>query len=148
MLRILGLGFIALIGSAGCATVDYVGENLAPTTHVDIFFSMDDIHRDHKVMGQTKAEGSDLMTFQAIQDQLVKDAMKHGADGLVIEGMDKVVVGETSHTHGKDNSGPEYTVDADGNLQIHEKAGKFDSNTFTTEIRDKVISGKLIKYTD
>ena len=36
---------------AACAKIDYIGQSYQPTTHVDLFFSEEDIREDYQVMG-------------------------------------------------------------------------------------------------
>ncbi len=142
--------FITLVFGAavlvGCATTDYVGETYAPTTHVDIFFAESDVDRAHKTIGTARTEGTEYMTFEAIEQQLVADAMARGADAIIIDGMETVTVGSTTTASGTSHDKPRYVVTQDGKLKNVGGDGHYDSIATSTEIRDKVISARLIKY--
>lgn len=130
----------------GCATTDYVGQSYAPTEHVDIYFSTDDVERQFTVMGTAKTEGTEYLTFEAIEQQLVTDAMARGADAIVIDGMDTITVGSTSNTRGQSYEKPRYVVTQDGKIRNVGGTGHYDEISTTTDIRDKVMSARLIKY--
>jgi len=133
---------------AGCATTEYVGESYAATSHVDIYFDATDIDRPHKVMGQAKTEATEYMKFELIEQQLVKDAMAKGADAIVIEGMDTIVTGSFSSTSGDRDAKPKYIVTEDGELENIGGDGHYQSFSTTTQVKDNVITAKLIKYTE
>jgi hypothetical protein len=142
--------FIAVFASSlllvACATTDYVGETYTPTTHVDVFFDASEISRSFKTMGTAKTEGTEYLTFEVIEQQLVKDAMSKGADAIIIDGMDTIKVGSTSSTSGKSAGKPRYIVTEDGKLKNVGGDGHYSSISTTTDIRDKVIKARLIKY--
>ena len=137
---------IALFFLVACATTDYVGETYTPTTHVDVFFDATEIQRPYKTMGSAKTEGTEYLTFEVIEQQLVTDAMSKGADAIVIDGMDTVTVGSTSSTTGKSYEKPRYIINENGKLKNVGGDGHYSSISTTTDIRDKVIKARLIKY--
>ncbi len=146
-LRAWNLLSLLVLGTlAACATTDYVGQSYAPTENVDIFFSTDDIGRQYTVMGTAKTEGTEYLTFEAIEQQLVKDAMARGADAIVIDGMDTITVGSTTNTSGQSDDPPKYVVTQDGELKNVGGKGHYDAISTTTDVRDKVLSARLIKY--
>lgn len=132
---------------SGCATTEYLGKSYAPTSHVDIYFATSDIHRPYEVMGEAKTEGSEALSFESIEQQLVKDAMAKGADAVLIEGMDTIVVGATTSNQGTIKEKPRYVVDKNGKLKNVGGSDHYSGYTSTIEQRDKVISSKLLKYT-
>lgn len=140
------LSYLMLGALVGCATTDYVGQSYAPTENVDIFFSTDDIGRQYTVMGTAKTEGTEYLSFEAIEQQLVKDAMARGADAIVIDGMDTITVGSTTSTSGQSDDPPKYVVTQDGELKNVGGKGHYDAISTTSDIRDKVLSARLIKY--
>ena len=144
-LKMLALPMAVLL--LGCATTEYLGKSYAPTSHVDIYFATADIHRPYEVMGEAKTEGSEYMSFENIEQQLVKDAMARGADAVLIEGMDTVTVGSTTSTYGASKEKPKYVVDKDGNLKNIGGSGHYSTIASTNELKDKVIRSKLLKYT-
>lgn len=142
LLTLLATGFFL----TACATTDYVGETYAPTTHVDIFFDASEISRSYKTMGTAQTEGTEYLTFEAIEQQLVTDAMAKGADAIIIQDMDTITVGSTSSTSGKSDQKPRYILTENGKLKNVGGDGHYDSISTTTDIRDKVIKARLIKY--
>ena len=140
---VLGL-FCFLIG--GCATTNYVGETYTPTQHVDVFFNKSEIGRPYKTMGIAKTKGSQYMTYDAIEKQLVKDAMAKGADAIVIEGMSSVRVGATSSTYGESKDHSHYIVTKGGKLKNVGGDNHYNTTSTTTDIQEKVITAHLIKY--
>ena len=145
-LKVLVLPMILLF--AGCAQTDYLGKTYAPTSHVDVFFSVTDITRQYEVMGEAKTEGTDYLTFENIEEQLVKDAMARGADAVLIEGMETVTVGYATSTQGNSKESPRYVADMDGNLKNVGGSGHYSEISTTTDVKDKVIHAKLLKYKD
>ena len=59
------LQFIApltLLLTAGCITVDYVGDSYPPTTKVDTYYAEKDISKPHKVMGSINLDATDFVS--------------------------------------------------------------------------------------
>lgn len=146
MIRQIVTLVVATMVLSACATTDYVGETYAPTTHVDVFFAESDVGRTYKTIGTARTEGTEYMTFETIEQQLVTDAMAKGADAVIIDGMETVTVGSTTTTNGTSQDKPRYVVTQDGKLKNVGGDGHYDSIATTTDVRDKVISARLIKY--
>lgn len=137
---------VLFIFMSGCATTDYVGTTYPPTSNVDVYFRDADVKRDFSVMGTAKTEGTEYLTFEAMEEQLVKDAMAKGADGIIVDGMDTITVGSTTTTSGKAKDKPSYVVTQDGKLKNVGGSGHYDEMSTTTDIRDHVLTARLIKY--
>ncbi len=71
--------------------VDYLGDFYTPTSHVDVYFSEDDVTEGYLVMGHATADGGDT---EALQETLIEKAQDSGADGIIFEGFDRVETGE------------------------------------------------------
>ena len=71
--------------------VDYLGDFYTPTSHVDVYFSEDDVTEGYLVMGHATADGGDT---EALQETLIEKAHDSGADGIIFEGFDRVETGE------------------------------------------------------
>ena len=71
--------------------VDYLGDSYVPTSHVDVYFSEDDVTEGYLVMGHATADGGDT---EALQETLIEKARDSGADGIIFEGFDRVETGE------------------------------------------------------
>ena len=69
-----------------CETTSYIGDNLSPTNHIDVFYAAKDIKREYKVIGHISAisENKENRTKVA----LMKKAKAVGADGIIILGRD------------------------------------------------------------
>lgn len=92
---IVAVMFVLLYLSA-CTKIDYIGEEYPPTTHVDLFFDMDDVTREHKVMGNLIATADDGVSTEKMQKKIIEKAMKKGADAVVIMGFEKYQAGEST----------------------------------------------------
>ena len=68
----------------GCATIDYVGESYAPTPHVDLFFSLDDVPRDYRIIGEVRASGDQFVSASGLQQKLMERAQASGADAVIV----------------------------------------------------------------
>lgn len=71
--------------------VDYLGDSYVPTSHVDVYFSEDDVTEGYLVMGHATADGGDT---EALQETLIEKARDSGADSIIFEGFDRVETGE------------------------------------------------------
>jgi hypothetical protein len=138
-MRWMATAAAAVVCVSGCVSVDYMGRSYAPTTHVDVFFSLEEVKRPYEVMGTASARADDGMGMQKIQDELVKDAMKRGADALVIMDVNRVVSGTESTTSGT----------------VHEKKSRkrwwepdYTEQSSTTVNHEKVVNARLLKYTN
>lgn len=90
------LSFVLMVLVIGCTKIDYIGEEYPPTSHVDMFFSMDDVDRDYRVMGHVVATAPDLVSAQKMQKKILEEAQKKGADAVVILGMERYQAGEST----------------------------------------------------
>ncbi len=89
MRRIVILAAAALILSAGCTKIDYVGKEFPPTADVDIFFALDDVDREYEVMGHLTATANDIVSAEKMQEEILKKAREKGADAVVILGLNR-----------------------------------------------------------
>ena len=72
--------------AAGCAQTEYLGETYAPTNDVEIFYSEDAVPYEFTTIGQALGTGVWVRNHK-IQDKLVEEAMKRGADAILITGL-------------------------------------------------------------
>ena len=84
-LLLTGLFLLIVLLSIGCAHVGYVGHSLGPTAEVDLYCSKEDIEKEYTVMGH--AIGTGTSDNDAIQQALMKEAKKRGADEILITGI-------------------------------------------------------------
>ncbi len=128
---------LAAVVLSGCVSVDYVGKSFTPTANVDVYMSDADVRRPYEVMGQVRAEVPSLPfqnSAQQLQDRLVAEARSKGADGIILGGLDRRIVGETTHTTGQGTK--------------TKKGKKVQYQETTTSDPDEVteLRGQLIKY--
>jgi hypothetical protein len=71
----------------GCASVDYVGKSFDPTTSVDTYFSEKDIEKDYTVIGHAIGMGEFGASTDKIQEKLIEEARRKGADAVLITGL-------------------------------------------------------------
>ena len=81
-LQLAGLFLLITLLSIGCAHVGYVGHSLGPTAEVDLYCSKEDIEKEYTVMGH--AIGTGTSNNDAIQQALMKEGQKRGADAILI----------------------------------------------------------------
>jgi hypothetical protein len=123
-------GFLLL---AACTTTDYFGKTYPPTQHVDVFFSPQDVRRPYEVMGEIRAQADDIVSLQAIQKQLVTEAMQKGGDAILIEHVGTVETGFTT---------------VENKTKQKKKSGRsYSTNVSTTQFQtNRVVGAKLLKY--
>jgi hypothetical protein len=90
------LWLILVIAIVGCTKIDYIGEEYPPTSLVDLYFSMDDVRLEYKVMGHVVATAHDIVSAEKMQKKIMEEARKKGADGVVILGLDRYQAGSTT----------------------------------------------------
>lgn len=120
------LSMVLILVIAGCTKIDYVGEEYPPTTHVDLFFSMDDVEQDYKIMGHVVATADDIVSAEKMQKKILEEARKKGADGVVILGMERYQAGSSTSysetTETKDTKkGTKSTTTATTKTDVEEK---------------------------
>lgn len=118
-LTALGVG--ALLG--GCVNQDYTGKSYAPTQRVDVFYSEADVGRPFEVMGTDRAEAGSGMKSDRIVQEMVKEAQKQGADGIIVDDVAMQRTGSSSNAYGDDNQ-----------------------YTYETDIQERVVTARFIKY--
>ena len=122
---------------SGCTKIDYVGEEYAPTTHADLYFSEDDITREYKVMGHIIATAAEGVSAEKMQKDLQKKAMEKGTDGIVILGLEKYQSGETT----------KYTeTTEEGTTKKGNPKSTTTATSSTSTAEKKQIKAILIKY--
>ncbi len=136
----VALALVILLSA--CVETDYVGETYTPTSSVDVYYSMADVERPHKVMGKITATAMDGWDSEDMVMELKKQAMARGADALVVEGVHTDTTGSYTNTYGKKE--PKWVVDQDG--KIKSVGGSSDGYTVTTDVKEKVMDAELVKY--
>jgi hypothetical protein len=126
-----------LIMAVSCTKIDYVGEEFPPTDRVDQFFSPSDVTREYKVMGYIVASAPDMVSAEKMHKKLVEKAQKVGADGVIIEGLERYTAGSN-------------TSYSETSQEKTDKKGKIKTVTSgsssTSSEEKKQIKATLIKY--
>ena len=117
---------------AACAKIDYIGQSYQPTTHVDLYFSEEDIREDYRVMGHVIAQANEGISIENLQKQLEAKAREKGADGIVIHGFDRRQAGETTTYNEEAKRG--------------EKKRSIAAITITSADEERQIKAIFIKY--
>ena len=130
------VSIMLLMSLAACTKIDYIGESYPPTNNVDLYFSEADLRMEYKVMGQVIASASDYVSAGKMQNKIMEEARKKGADAVVILGMERYHAGE-SQTYQE-------------TTETKEKSGGTTSTTTATtknEVqKEKEIKALFIKY--
>ncbi|MBI5267572.1 MAG: hypothetical protein HY851_10110 [candidate division Zixibacteria bacterium] len=128
---------LAAMTLVSCTKKDYVGEEFAPTDRVDQFFAASDVTREYKVMGYIVASAPDMVSAEKMHKKLVEKAHKVGADGIIVEGLERYTAG--SNTSYSEST--EQKVDKKG------KAKTVTTGSSSTNSEEKKqIKATLIKY--
>ncbi|GAB5450066.1 MAG: hypothetical protein Hals2KO_03940 [Halioglobus sp.] len=138
------MGLSVIVFLTGCVNTDYVGESYAPTTQVDVYYSMDDVDAPHVVMGKITATAMDGWDSDAMVEELKAQAMAKGADALVIESVHTEKTGSHTSTYGK-GSDDEWVITEDGKLK-HRGSDSSSYTSITTDSKEKVMDAELLKY--
>ncbi len=119
---------------AGCVSSDYVGKSYPPTTNVDIYFSEADIKNAFEVMGEIMVETDDswLVNGEKMQEKLVDEAKKKGADGVILSGLEWRTTGEA--------------VTSSSETKVKDDRVKTTSKAESSVKEKKTLRAKLIKY--
>lgn len=112
---------VAITFLISCTTTQYMGASYPATEKVDVYFSPSDVKKEYTVMG--KIDGKDLIMadFEKIEEDIVKEAKKKGADGVIISGMGNEVIGTS-------------------------KTKISSATTSTTNTTERVVHADFIKY--
>jgi len=105
--QILTIAALLVILSSCSPTINYLGNNYEPSTHVEIFFNENDIEKEYKTMGVMKNEGDSFENndLESIKEEMLKKAREVGADAIIFQGFGDKVVGEDIGYGGTDNAG-------------------------------------------
>jgi len=121
----------------GCTKIDYIGDEYPPTSHVDLYFSEEDVDREHRVMGHLVATADDAVSAEKMQKDMKKKAMEKGADAIIIIGLEKYQAGETT----------KYTeTTEEGTTKKGNPKTTTTATSSTTSEEKKQIKAILIKY--
>ena len=87
------LVLLVVIINSCSPTINYLGDVYAPSDSIDTYYSPNDIDVEFKVMGQIQNEldyGS--TSLRRVQDKMIEEAMKVGADGILFLNFETVGV--------------------------------------------------------
>jgi hypothetical protein len=87
---------VTLLLAVGCTNIKYIGESYPPTSRIDIFFAEEDIERSYKVMGHADATAPEYVNVEKMMEKIKEKAMEKGADAVVVLGLDRNVVSEST----------------------------------------------------
>jgi hypothetical protein len=77
---------IALFLGIGCAPrIAYMGDSYSPTYNVDVFYDINDIEQDYRVIGLARNEGDEIERddLPSIRDAMIEKARSVGADAIL-----------------------------------------------------------------
>jgi hypothetical protein len=98
-MRFFTLTTFLVLMTVGCAPrIDYVGRSLPPTRNVDLFLDPAEVTRPYELIGKASGQAGDMTRFAEIQERILREARKRGADAVVLTGWDREVVGVTSNS--------------------------------------------------
>ena len=121
-----------LLFAVSCAHVDYVGRSYPPTDRVDVFYTEGDVPHEYNVMGKVVATANDLVSAEKLQEKIVQKAREHGADAVVLLGLERYKSGSTTDYN-----------------ETTEKRGRKErthGSSSTTDQENKEVQALFIKY--
>ena len=77
--------FLLIFVIISCIPIDYIGDTYPPTDNVEVFYSEKDIVKHYVVFGHILGSKASVNN---IQNELKKEAMKRGADGIIFTKVD------------------------------------------------------------
>jgi len=84
--RGLSLVLMITLFTACAPQLHFLGDTYPPTTEVDTYYSIEDVDRDFRVIGQltgTNQTSGAFKNLEEIKESMVKEAMKRGAHGIL-----------------------------------------------------------------
>jgi len=117
------IAVLFILVCVGCAQIDYIGDSLTPTTHVDVFFDEADIEQDYRVIGRLIARSpGDFYDNDKLMEKIKEEAMKHGGDAIIIIGFERIATGvSSSHTTKTEETDKGSIVYESGSETVEEK---------------------------
>jgi len=125
LVAVLGLMFLA----ASCTTVQYTGEPLPPTTHLDVYVKDAPADKPYTELGELKLFAqANRVSEKRLLERAEKEAMKRGADAVVYESI------EVKNVQDRD-----YYQES----RSHDRSDEFNRPNYD---RVRIIKAKLIKF--
>lgn len=141
--------FLSLMFVACSPSVQYMGRSYPPTNHVEIFFSAADVKKSYEVMGKVDGKAWPLSDYSKIQESIVAEAKKKGADAVIFTGMGEQVIGTTKNSTTTSTGGSSTSTTGNTDNGKSTTTG-FDvsvsTNTTTSQQTEKVVRADFIKY--
>ncbi len=81
----LSLILVSSLILLNCTTVDYVGKTYPGTSHVDVYYSKEEVSNDYEIIGYAVGYKQD---YDSIISKIIEEAKTNGADAIVITGID------------------------------------------------------------
>jgi hypothetical protein len=88
--RNLLIAALSLLLLSSCSTVTYFGDQFAPTSSIDIYYSAHDVKKDYKVIGHLSYVNELQADQEQVKAKLSGYAKKIGADAIIILGTSAV----------------------------------------------------------
>ena len=126
--------------------VDYLGKSYEPTINVDMAFNKNDIKYPYEEMGMMQGKGG---KYSDIQNKMLEEARKRGADAIVFENHQEVITGSNTNTNAYMNSQTNSAATNSNKPVNTQKSNTYASgyaNTTSTNTSVKVVQAVLLKY--
>jgi len=68
--------------------VHYLGNDLPPTDHVDIFFNFGDVEKEFTVIGKLSNDAGATYSIEKVKQKMVAKAREKGGDAIVFLNLD------------------------------------------------------------
>lgn len=155
-MKLIILAFFAAILLTGCCNIEYSGkqeEPLKSAKQVVLYFSEKQYPGNSKleVMGDVKASAGTNWTAQQVQAEMRVFAAKKGANGLLIERIERIPAGEARPDQVKNLPSKSWRVGDNSNSAVQYFRDDMTNYSKKSENKEEifriVIHGKLLKVT-
>lgn len=136
---------------SGCGpSVEYIGKSYPPTTNVEIFFNPADVKKPYETIGKVDGKAWPLSGYDKIQESIVKEAKKRGADAVIITRSGEQTVGTTTNSSTTSTGDSKTTTTGDKDNGQSKETGwnaSITTNSSVNQQTEKVVNADFIRYT-
>jgi hypothetical protein len=130
---------VAPLAATGCAHLDYMGESYPPTSRVDVYFTEENVTRPYTAIGEVIVTGDQLVSSDKMQRKIRDEAMKRGADAVILQSLEAYKAGESTSWSQHETE----KTDKKGRTHTHTEGSSSTSDTDKKRMHALFIRYKL-----
>ena len=87
---ILNLSLLIFFSSCSVLVnpVHYLGNDLPPTDHVDVYFNFGDVDKEFTVIGKLSNDAGATFSIEKVKEKMIEKARQKGGDAIVFLNLD------------------------------------------------------------